>query len=76
METKGNLMYLGILFTSICDEKRVIHNLVSGFTSKGFYITNLELFFMVMTKRDLYKSKAVAKNNPRSNNSSSPNFFG
>jgi hypothetical protein len=69
-------MYFGIFFTSICDEENVLHNLVSGFTSKGFCITNLELFFMVMTKRDLYRSKAVAENNPRTHNSCSPNFFG
>jgi hypothetical protein len=29
--------------------------LVNGFTSKGFCITNLELFFMVMIKRNLFR---------------------
>jgi len=54
-------MYSRIFFTNICDEENVFHNLVSGFTSKGFYITNLKLFFMVMTEKDIYRSKTVVE---------------
>jgi hypothetical protein len=69
-------MYSRIFFTSICDEESVIHNLVNGVTSKGFCITNLDLFFVVMTKRNLYRSKIIVENNLRTHNSFSPNFFG
>ncbi len=48
-----NLMYLRSFSTRICDHERVLHNLVNGFTSKGFCITNLELFFMVMIEKNL-----------------------
>ncbi len=53
--SSADLMYLRIFSTKICDDERVFHNLVNGFTSKGFCITNLELFFMVMIKRNLFR---------------------
>jgi len=34
-------------------EVRVLHNLVTGLTSKGFYIANLTFFVMVKTNKDL-----------------------
>jgi hypothetical protein len=40
-----------VFHTRICDEEKIFHILVNGFTSKGFCIANFELFFMVMTKK-------------------------
>jgi len=54
-----NSMYSWNFSTKIYDEKRVLHNFISGFISKGFCIANFELFFVVMTNKDLYKSKEV-----------------
>jgi len=58
-------MYLGIFYSKIRDEKKVLHNLVSNLISNGFCIANLMLFFMVRTNKNLCKSKAMAENNPR-----------
>jgi hypothetical protein len=44
------------------EEEKVLHNLVTRFTSYGFYITNLKLFFMVNKNMDFYRSRALAKN--------------
>jgi hypothetical protein len=71
-----NLMYKKIFSIRIHDEERVFHNLASGFISKGFYIANFELFFMVMTNKDLCRSKTTVENTLKTHNSSSPNFLG
>jgi hypothetical protein len=34
--SSANLMYLRIFSTNILDEENVFHNLIRGFTSKGF----------------------------------------
>jgi hypothetical protein len=54
-----NSMYSWNFSTKIYDEKRVLHNFISGFISKVFCIVNFELFFVVITNKDLYKSKEV-----------------
>jgi hypothetical protein len=54
-----NSMYSWNFSTKIYDEKRVLHKFINGFISKCFCIANFELFFMVMTNKDLYKSKEV-----------------
>jgi len=46
---KGNMhgeIFWRIFYSKICDEKKFFHNLVGGFISNGFCITNLKLFFM------------------------------
>jgi hypothetical protein len=48
-----NLLYSRIFFHKICDEEEFFHNLVHGFTSKDFWIANLEFFFMVLKNKDL-----------------------
>jgi NAD(P)H-flavin reductase len=62
-------MYSRIFCSRIQDEEMVLYSLVSKLISNGFCISNLTLFFMVRTNKDLCKSKAMAKNNPKTHTS-------
>jgi hypothetical protein len=48
----ASLMYFKILTSRNCEEIKVLHNLVTGLTSKDFCITNLAFFVMVRTNKD------------------------
>ncbi len=71
-----NLIYYGILFSKNWKEVRVLHNLMTRWTSKGFCIANLTLFVMLSTNRDLWRSRAIAENKPKTHTSLSPTFIG
>jgi hypothetical protein len=71
----ANLVYSGILISRNWKEVKVLHNLVIGLTSKCFCITNLTFFVMVLTNKDLWRSKVGVENKPRTNTSLSPTFL-
>jgi len=68
-------MYFGILTLKINEEVKVLHNLVIELTSKGLSIANLA-FFVVITNKDLWKSRAIVENKLRTHTSLGPTFLG
>jgi hypothetical protein len=59
----------------IFDEKKVLNNVVSMLRLNGFYNTNLKLFFMVRTKKIIYRSRAMVENNSQTHTSLGPIFL-
>jgi hypothetical protein len=50
-------MYFMILFSRIQKEVKVFHNMVNGFTSKGFYVANIILFVVLKTQIEIFEGQ-------------------
>jgi len=55
-------MYFKILFLKFYKKINVLHNLVSKFTLKGFYIANFALFIILNTNKNLWRLEIKVKN--------------
>lgn len=75
-DTKSNQPNVFIVFCSrIWNEENVFHNLVSESILNGFCIINLTFFFMVRINIDMFKSRTMIENNPKSHSLLKPTFL-
>jgi hypothetical protein len=57
-----NLIYFGILCLIIWEDVNYLHNCVKRLQIQGTIVATLELFFIIKTNKEHYKSKVVESN--------------
>jgi hypothetical protein len=67
-----NLIYFGILCVINWEDVNYLHNCVKGLQIQGSIIVTLELFFIIKTNREHYRSKVVESNTNGTHTSTKP----